>query len=545
MSSDGPSNTTFAVALGAALGGPVLYAAVNLVDKVAISRRVRHTNSYLAIVGIFDAVFGSMIGLFGTWRGPVVAHLHALDWLWPVFGGLSLGVAMYFYYFALEGADVSKVVGMENVYPLIVCVLSYFFLQDPISLIGYCGIGITTLGALMLSLNATRALVRLVLRLNCLEKQRKAFDERTRELEEAEEAEAEEDDEDDESPPDGPDLFRCCKVAWARCRGHKEEDDGEDEDDDDDDESSSDDDEKHGAPPVGSINAKRSHVAISVNRPLLSESETDGEVSDGAEKLGHGVTAELGEPMPDSETEGFPRPHRLVLPPRPKTLYRSHSDRSIGARRAMPTERSRLARTSSSSNLFEKPSAEAGHGTKRWIPAKSFGRLPLVRPGGKDGEAKKQETGFLAGNCVMVLIIPLVVLIALNEFFTKMATNHMPENNVACINSATFGVTLSAVIVLPSARKHFVWELRYNWMWALLSEVLTLAAAYCLVLAMAGLSAPIVSSLAATQPFYILCLERVARIAPDTCGECMLYKLVPVSVIITGVVLISFSVASN
>ena len=58
---------------------------------------------------------------------------------------------------------------------------------------------------------------------------------------------------------------------------------------------------------------------------------------------------------------------------------------------------------------------------------------------------------------------------------------------------------------------------------------------------MSGMSASVVSSLAAIQPFGTLMLERVFGVASDNLRECLTYKVFPVILIVAGVVILSIA----
>eukprot|EP01105_Mastigella_eilhardi_P027174 TRINITY_DN8236_c0_g1_i1.p1 TRINITY_DN8236_c0_g1~~TRINITY_DN8236_c0_g1_i1.p1 ORF type:complete len:331 (+),score=97.78 TRINITY_DN8236_c0_g1_i1:81-1073(+) len=77
----------------------------------------------------------------------------SMTFVWPVLAGVLLGAGTVLYLFALEGADVSKVVSLENTYPLLVTFLSCVVLNDKITPVGYLGIGITVAGAMLLSVD--------------------------------------------------------------------------------------------------------------------------------------------------------------------------------------------------------------------------------------------------------------------------------------------------------------------------------------------------------------------------------------------------------
>jgi len=433
-------------ALCAALGSPLVYSVVNVVDKLAVERRVQHTVAYVAIVGIFDAAAGLLIAPLGRWDAGVVSQLPPIAWGWPVLAGVSLGCGVLLYYLALESSDASRVVGFEYTYPALVCLLSWLVLHEPIGVLGYVGIATTVCGAVVLSLDLVRTAVRLLCKLLPRRSRVRArFEEldKRRLMLQAEEA------------LHGSKKCRCedtwcftAVIARILPFGDPQADD----DDDDDDNA-----------------AAKETVAPT---PCSSPSQS---------------------PPPDvsGSIQSYPQLHKARQPP---AIIEDDED--------VPED------------------------------------VPIMQRQQRQRQKKRRQWAS------MFLLVPLVVFIAGSEFLSKLATMQLPGNNVAAISSVAFGLTLSLVIVLPSARHNFVIEFKRNWRWALASETLTVAAAWLLVLGMAGgLSAPVASSLSAAQPFCVLVLEFTAGISSDTTPlECLSFKLFPISLIIGGVVLISLSV---
>jgi drug/metabolite transporter (DMT)-like permease len=66
--------------------------------------------------------------------------------------GVLLGLEMYLYYFLLQDEDISHVIGMTHSYPLIVAFLSFVFLGERLSPVGYFAVVLIIVGATLLSL---------------------------------------------------------------------------------------------------------------------------------------------------------------------------------------------------------------------------------------------------------------------------------------------------------------------------------------------------------------------------------------------------------
>lgn len=142
----------------------------------------------------------------------------------------------------------------------------------------------------------------------------------------------------------------------------------------------------------------------------------------------------------------------------------------------------------------------------------------------------------------LVIIIPLIVCVALNVVFTKVAVSDLDSNSVAAINFVSFGVLLMFALVVPKSRANFVAETKRNWLYALVSQVLTCSSLYLIVIAVGRIDASITSALNCLQPVTVLVLERILRFSSDSWAECVSYKVVPILFIAVGVTLLACSV---
>ena len=164
-SSDGTTGTTttttgaLLVSLASAIGAPVVFAFVNLVDKVAVDRRVRNTYAYTAVIGLFEMAIGATECVLSRWDNITRANRGVLAW--PVVGGVMDGISVYLYFVLIGCTDSSIVVGVQYMYPAVVCVLAYFVLGEQLALPGYAGVVLLLAGAALLSTNGlARALHR-------------------------------------------------------------------------------------------------------------------------------------------------------------------------------------------------------------------------------------------------------------------------------------------------------------------------------------------------------------------------------------------------
>lgn len=134
-----------------ALLSPFIWALVNVFDKYVVSHKVKYPLGFSIIAGFFYLLFGAIIALFLDW-----SDTSKIEMLWPALAGGLLGIQLYFYYFVSKKADVSYVLGIYYLYPLLVALLSFLFLNEVISLVGYLGVGFTLLGVIIMSVRVKK-----------------------------------------------------------------------------------------------------------------------------------------------------------------------------------------------------------------------------------------------------------------------------------------------------------------------------------------------------------------------------------------------------
>ncbi|MEI6705163.1 MAG: EamA family transporter [Deltaproteobacteria bacterium] len=121
---------------------------MNITDKFVISSRVRKPMSYAVVEGAVNLSLGVLLALCLDWS--VVTSWKMI--MYPAIAGVIYGLQYYIYYHLLSKEDVSTVVGLIYLYPVIVALLSFVFLGEKFSLITYGGIALILVGGLMLSL---------------------------------------------------------------------------------------------------------------------------------------------------------------------------------------------------------------------------------------------------------------------------------------------------------------------------------------------------------------------------------------------------------
>lgn len=140
------------------------------------------------------------------------------------------------------------------------------------------------------------------------------------------------------------------------------------------------------------------------------------------------------------------------------------------------------------------------------------------------------------------MIVITMLLVAGYEFFAKIATTTLPQLNGIAVCSMALGFTILPVLFHKKTRMNFPHEIK-NIKWALLSEILTFLAVFCIYFAMTGLKATFVSSISALQPLAVILFERIAhqRYGSITKDMALLPKLGAILLIVAGVVIMYIS----
>lgn len=148
-----------------------------------------------------------------------------------------------------------------------------------------------------------------------------------------------------------------------------------------------------------------------------------------------------------------------------------------------------------------------------------------------------RKVGLLVGSWIAIMVL----LVAFYEFFIKIATINIPEMNGIAVNIIFTGLTVMPLLLDRKTRNGFLSELK-NIKWALLNESLTFSAVFVTYFAMAGLSATIVATIGTLQPIIVVFLERIVNFfTGNMTKEKLLPKLLPISMIVIGVILLYVS----
>ena len=124
---------------------PIIYCLVNTIDEYFCSKMIKSPFSYTAVVGIVHLILGLLIACFLDWKSFTVSMLPI-----SISIGLLWAIILLIYYFALYKEDVSSIVGIDYSYPIIVAILSFFFLHENIGVLGYLGLALIILGVFSL-----------------------------------------------------------------------------------------------------------------------------------------------------------------------------------------------------------------------------------------------------------------------------------------------------------------------------------------------------------------------------------------------------------
>jgi uncharacterized membrane protein len=124
---------------------PFIWAFANVFDKYVLARKVKNTLSFTVVAGIVNLLLGIIIAMFLNWQMVSYSSL-----VFPILAGLFYAAEMFFYYYTLSKEDASLLVGFVYSYPIIVALLSFLFLNEIISFVGYLGMVLVILGIAML-----------------------------------------------------------------------------------------------------------------------------------------------------------------------------------------------------------------------------------------------------------------------------------------------------------------------------------------------------------------------------------------------------------
>ncbi len=130
-----------------AIISPFILGFVNILDKFVISNKVKSPIGFTIIAGIVTSTIGIIIAVFLNWKNVTITDL-----IFPTMAGIIFGFQYILYYLMLKKEDVANIIGWEYVYPIIVGILSFLFLNEVIPLISYIGMFFILSGATTISM---------------------------------------------------------------------------------------------------------------------------------------------------------------------------------------------------------------------------------------------------------------------------------------------------------------------------------------------------------------------------------------------------------
>lgn len=370
-----------------------------------------------------------------------MSKLTWVDFVMPLLSGICMGLRTMFYFFAIEWADASKVVGIEAVYPLFVALWSFIFLHESIKPMAYLGIGFAVLGGVILSSDAFKLIYAAILRntASCSARNKAFIEKEHRAEEELHEAQAQ------KMQIEG---YGECWYPFKETRLKRKR--------------------------------ERERRAAEFAAAVAANEENDDENNNNNNNNNNNENNEK-KPLLDNEDH-----HHTVVD-------MSGSIQHDGEITEAEEEKKKVA---------------------AMTPGQYFRKVALG-------------------------IFPLPLLLSGNDFFAKISVGNMHRNNVSGLNSVGLGFVLACMLFKKEVRSHYLDELKFSWLFCAFIEAMSISATYLLICGMIGLEAPIVSSLTASRPLFILIFETIFRISKVPVSHCFAFKLFPILCVIAGTVIMT------
>ncbi len=139
----------FSLPLLAAIISPFAWGFMNSLDKYVVAHKIKSTTSFAVLGATINLIFGIIIASLSNWQGIEAAQL-----IPSAIVGILWGVIFYAYYKVMSKMDASYMIGFVYLYPIIVAGLSFFILNERLSVAGYIGMIAIMMGILLLALRA-------------------------------------------------------------------------------------------------------------------------------------------------------------------------------------------------------------------------------------------------------------------------------------------------------------------------------------------------------------------------------------------------------
>ena len=125
---------------------PVLFASVNCLEKFIVDRSRTSIYHYVAWVGVFDALIGVVVLAAASGQG-VDGRAYLGGWL----SGAMVSVSLVLYLVALRMGQVTRVIPVWYLNPLMVAPMAAVFLGERISLLAVVAIVLAVMGGVLVS----------------------------------------------------------------------------------------------------------------------------------------------------------------------------------------------------------------------------------------------------------------------------------------------------------------------------------------------------------------------------------------------------------
>lgn len=438
------------------------------------------------------------------WSKEALSEVLWSDFLFAFLSGICFGCETFMYFYALTWADASKTVGIESTYPIFVMIWSYFILDEHINPHAYIGIVLALIGSLALSFDVLKSLYSYITaKYPRFKKHHEHF---VLVEKEKHELMAEDLVKKSKNKYYGRFWYPFIKqVDECRMKNYKGDlneliDRGLDKD------------RYYAAESEDEFQSESDKLKYfdPYNAPDLVYLQDESDSSDSSEDAG-GDESDVGE---EGDVEEMVGVVGSINNDDPFSLEEPESEPDNG-------KRSSQKRNSRSIEGDRKRNKKKGNNknTLRWI-VDLFARNKRVITG----------------------LLPIPVILSGNDFLAKLVVERMPSNNTSALNTMGFGVVLITILLTREGRKGFIPEFKYNLVFCMMAEVLSVITNYLVIKALEYHPASLVSSLSATRPFFILIFEKVFGLSKDSVGHIVGFKLVPILFVIAGAIILTMYV---
>ena len=127
---------------------PALYAVSNIIDKFLLEKRIKNPFSLSIIVGLVAFFIALIVLAFNPLKNLTINII-----FFGLLAGISYSIGYFLYFYATSMEEVSRVISMIYITPIIVSLFAVIFLNEKLTLIKYFGIIIIVLGAVLIGIN--------------------------------------------------------------------------------------------------------------------------------------------------------------------------------------------------------------------------------------------------------------------------------------------------------------------------------------------------------------------------------------------------------